>query len=274
MFVFLDIALFDQFGNEIIPFIGDDAFGIVVHLVFHSLHVFIDMILEFLRQFHFLQDFRIPLEQLDGVPAFLMGGQTALQGFFDMGQGMLHRTAEVMFRFGDGLMLGRPGGEISQFFDAGAGTGRNLKHRAAHGFSKRLRVDDVPVGTDHIHHVDGHDDRDPQFHQLGRQVQVPFQVGAVHDVQDRIGAFRDEIRTGNNFFQGVRGKGIDTRQILEQHVRMTDQGTFFLFDSNAGPVADELVGTRQGVEQCRFAGIRVPGKGNLKLHNKPSFQVV
>ena len=40
---------------------------------------------------------------------------------------------------------------------------------------------------------------------------------------------------------------------------------FLLLHGDAGPVADELVGARQRVEQCRFAAVGVARKGNFDL---------
>ena len=40
---------------------------------------------------------------------------------------------------------------------------------------------------------------------------------------------------------------------------------FLLLHSDAGPVADELVGARQRVEQCRFTAVGVARKGNFDL---------
>ena len=40
---------------------------------------------------------------------------------------------------------------------------------------------------------------------------------------------------------------------------------FLLLHGDAGPVADELVGARQRVEQCRLTAVGVARKGNFDL---------
>ena len=40
---------------------------------------------------------------------------------------------------------------------------------------------------------------------------------------------------------------------------------FLLLHGDAGPVADELVGARQRVEQCRLTAVGVARKGNSDL---------
>ena len=45
--------------------------------------------------------------------------------------------------------------------------------------------------------------------------------------------------------------------------------TDMIMDENghAGPVAHELVGTGEGIEQCRFAAVGVARKGNSDIHD-------
>ena len=50
-----------------------------------------------------------------------------------------------------------------------------------------LDVDLVAVLLDDVHHVDGHDHRDAELGQLRGEVEVPLQVRAVDDVQNRVG---------------------------------------------------------------------------------------
>ena len=48
-------------------------------------------------------------------------------------------------------------------------------------------VEDVSRAVDGVDHVQGDDDRDIDFKQLGRQIQVPFEVGGVDHVNDAVG---------------------------------------------------------------------------------------
>ena len=127
------------------------------------------------------------------------------------------------------------------------------------------RVDLVAVFLDDVHHVDGDDDRNAKLGQLGRQVQVALQVRAVDDVQNRVRALADQIVTGNDFLQRVRGKGIDARKVGDDDVVMLFELAFLLLHRDARPVADELVGAGQRIEQRCFAAVRVARKGNFDL---------
>ena len=75
----------------------------------------------------------------------------------------------------------------------------------------------------------------------------------------------DQIVTGNDFFQSVRGKGIDAGKVHDDDILVLLEAAFLLFNGNAGPVADELVGAGQRVEQRGFAAVRVACKGNFDL---------
>ena len=115
---------------------------------------------------------------------------------------------------------------------------------------------------DQIHHVDGHHDGDAQLGQLGGQVQVALQVGAVDDVQDGIGALTDQVITGDHFLQRVGGQGVNAGQVGDDHIIVLFQLAFFFLNGNAGPVADELIGAGQGIEQCGLATVGVARQGN------------
>ena len=67
-----------------------------------------------------------------------------------------------------------------------------------------LHVDLVAVFLDKVHHVHCHDYRQSDLQQLCGKVQVAFDVGAVHDVEDDVGFFFHQIVSGYDFFQGVR----------------------------------------------------------------------
>ena len=101
------------------------------------------------------------------------------------------------------------------------------------------------------------------------QIQVPFQVCTVNDVDDQIGVFEDDKVVRDNFFFGIRGQRIDAGQInnvngfLNSRVGiLLDVRPRFFLNGHARPVADLLVGFGQAVEKSRFAAVRVSGKSD------------
>ena len=125
-------------------------------------------------------------------------------------------------------------------------------------FSRQLlQINGVAVFVNQVHHIDGDDYRQTYFDQLSGQVQVPFQVGTVDDVQDYIRLFIDKIFSGYGFFQGIRRKGINAGKILNDYIVMAFQTAFFLFYGYAGPVAYILGTAGQFIEQCCFAAVGI-----------------
>ena len=181
-----------------------------------------------------------------------------------MGDRVLDRAGERVHRHGLGGLGGLDGG-FCRVHDAVTLQGGDLHHLAAQLAAELSHVDLVAVLADHIHHVDGDDHRDTQLGKLGGEVEVALQVGAVDDVQNGVGPFSHQIVTGHYLFQGVGGQGIDAGKVHDDYIVMLFQLAFLFLHGDAGPVAHELVGTGQGVEQGRLTAVGVARQGNLDL---------
>jgi len=60
------------------------------------------------------------------------------------------------------------------------------------------------------------------------------------------------------------------RKVGDDDVLFALEAAFLLFNRNARPVADELIGAGQRVEQRCLAAVRVTGKRDLDLHDHSS----
>ena len=217
-----------------------------------------------------LQDFVIPLEYLDGVPSLLFFGHIVHSGLFDMCQRMLDRTGEAVLR--DGLCALRRGdGCFCRIHDTVALESGDHDDFAAELAGEFFHADLIAVFLHDIHHVDGHNHRNTQFCQLGRQVEVSLQVRTVYDVQDRIRTLTDQVVSGYHFFQCIRRQGINTRQVRNDHVVVLLQFTFFLFNGYARPVTHKLICAGQRIEKRCLTTIRVTCKCNTQTHFSSSF---
>ena len=156
-------------------------------------------------------------------------------------------------------------GSLGDFVYAVALQRGDLDDPAADLAAQFLYVDGIAVLADQVHHVQGDDHGNAQFDELGRQVQVALQVRSVHDVQDNVGAFFDQVIPRDDFLQRVRGKRIDARKVCDDHVLVILDAAFLLFDRDTGPVPDELVGAGQSVKQRCFTAVRVASQGNADL---------
>ena len=168
------------------------------------------------RELELCHGLLVALEDLDGVPALLLLRHLMHSDLFDVGQRMLDRTGECVHR--NGLRaLGGLDGSLGGFHDTGALQGRDLDDLAAKLTGQLCGVDLIAVLADDVHHVDGDDDRDAQLGELRGEVQVALEVRAVDDVQDRIGTLADQVVTGDDLLQRVRGQGVDTGKVGDRH---------------------------------------------------------
>ena len=244
---------------------GDDAFGVVVQLLFAGGHGLLHLLGQGGVQPQGLHHLFVPLKQLDGVPAQEAVLHLAAQQPLDGLDGLLHAAGEHPGQ-ADGLagLGGRHGG-------AGGGgaavplQGAHLHGLAAHGGPQLVQVDPVAVLAHQVDHVHGDHHRDAQLDQLGGQVEVALDVGAVHDVQDDVGLFAHQVAAGHHFFQGVGRQGINARQVLHDDVLVVLQAAVLFLDGDAGPVAHILIGAGQGVEQGGLAAVRVACQCDLDL---------
>ena len=249
-------------GDIDITLIRDDALRVIVEFFLDGGDVALDMFQRFFREIQFGDRLGITLKELDGEPALTLFGQGVDGHLFDVREGVFHRAREGVGRDGFAALRRLDGG-FCRFGDAGAFQRGDLHDLATECTGQLADVDFVAVLLHDVHHVD--DDRDPEFRQLGREVEVSLEVGTVDDVEDRVRALMRQVGTGDDLFGGVRREGIDTGQVGDDDILMLFEFAFFLLDRDARPVTDELVGTRQGVEQGCLTGVRVTGKSDANL---------
>ena len=150
------VAGLDDLGDIDVALIGDDALRIVVQLLLGGLDVRLDMGHGLGGDIQLGQHLVVTLEDLDGVPALLLLGQTMHGGLLDVGDGVLHRAGEGVH--GDGLGgLGGLDGGLGGLHDAVTLQGGDLHDLAAQLTAQLRHVDLVAVLADHVHHVDGDD---------------------------------------------------------------------------------------------------------------------
>ena len=186
-----------------IPLVGNDAFGIVLHLLLTVLDMLVDMSHLVCGQGQLLLHLLIPFKQLDRIPAQKARFYLVLDGLFDMRQSVLYTAGEYM-----GMLAGMffPRGFRGQLCSLHAALpfqGADGHRFAAQGLAQLFQVDLVTAAAYQVHHVHSQHHRDAQLQQLGGQVEVALDVGAVQDVQDSVRLFIDQIIAGDDFFQRV-----------------------------------------------------------------------
>ena len=221
------------------------------------------------RDLELLEHLVVALEDLDGVPALLLLGHVMYNSLLNMGKGVLHRAGEAVQR--DGLAafggLDRGLGSLHRTVALESGDGHDAAPELP---GELLHVDLIAVFSYNVHHVHGQHHRDAELRELGGEIEVALQVRAVDDVQNGVGALADQVVSRDHLLQRVGGQGIDARQVRDRHIVVLLEPAFLFFHRDAGPVADELVGAGQGVEQGGFAAVRVACQRDTQIHN-PNF---
>ena len=104
------------------------------------------------------------------------------------GSAVVFRSAEIL-PSGFLLIAGHMDGVVDQLVNALVGGRRDRDDRDAHHLFHLVDSDTAPVAAHLVHHVDRQDHGNADLHQLHGQIQVPLDVGGVHDVDDALGAF-------------------------------------------------------------------------------------
>ena len=249
-----------------VALVGDDAFSVVIHLVFAVPDMFFQVIQSGFVQLQFLLDALVPLKQLDGIPAQEAVVHLSLDAFFDMSQGVFHTAGEHMGQFPRPAAAGSLHRHFGGFCTALPFQGADLNDAAAQFPAEFFQVDAVTVLAHPVDHIHRHDHRQAQFDELGGQVKIALDVGAVDDVEDGVRLFGDQVAPGHHLLQSIRRKRINARKILNDYVLVALEAAFLLFHRNTGPIAHVLIGAGQIIEQGGFATVRVAGQCDLDTH--------
>ena len=218
-----------------------------------------------------------------------------------MGNGVQRRmglaVADVQLR-GHGLVFRRLHSPAHQFVDALALPGADSHHRHAQSLFQPGQINGISACAQRVHHVQRQHDRHAQLQQLQRQVQIAFQIGGVHNVDDHVRLIPDDEIPGDDLLHGIGAEGIDAGQVYDGHVAvlighrlallllpahppgkahvgllavvMVQHGASFLLHRHAGPVAHVLIGAGQLIEKGRLAAVLVARQRESILHEETS----
>ena len=162
-----------------------------------------------------------------------------------------------------GLLL-RPGnkqGVINELVNALVPGGGDGNDGDAQNVLQLIDAHGAAVGADLVHHVEGQHHGNLQLHQLHGQVQVPFNVGGVHNIDDAVGPLVHEKVPGDDFLVGVGGQGVDARQVRDRGLRVAADGAVLPVHGDAGEIAHMLIGAGELVKEGGFAAVLVAGQG-------------
>ena len=183
-------------------------------------------------------------------------------GFLDVCDGVLCGAAEDVTGNIDLGISCRFDRLFCNLRNAGALERGDLDDLTAERLGECFDIDDVTVLSDDVHHVDGDDNGDTELEKLCGEVEVSFEVRSVHEVDDGVGAFADQIISRDDLLERVGGEGIDAGEVRDDDPFGFFEFTFFFLYRNAGPVSYELIGAGERIEKRCFTGVGVSGKSN------------
>ena len=125
-------------------------------------------------------------------------------------------------------------------------------------------VQTVAASLQLVVHIEGHHHRDVHIYQLGGEVQVAFQVAAVHDVKNYIGTFLNDVLPHIEFLWRIGAERIGAWQVDQvERVSAVLEGAHLLVDRHATVVAHPFVGVGSDIENTGFAAVRVADQGYI-----------
>ena len=163
---------------------------------------------------------------------------------------------------GVGLLIDLDDG-VEQLRDAPA----VAAHRRAHGHAQQapqlVGVQLVPLVLQLVVHVQGHHGPEVHVDDLRRQVQVPLDVGGVHDVDDDVRHRIDQILPDIQFLRGIGRQGVGSGQVHQGDViPLVVEMPLFRIDRHAGIVAHVLVRARRDIEKGGLAAVGIAHQGD------------
>ena len=130
---------------------------------------------------------------------------------------------------------------IHQFAHALALCGRNRHNRDAERGAHLPHVDGAAVGTHLIHHVQRQHHRDPQLKQLKRQVQIPLDVGGIHNVDYAVRLLIENKVAGDDLLLRIGPQRVNAGQIHHGTAFFVCDLSHLLIHRDAGEVSNVLV---------------------------------
>ena len=208
-----------------------------------------------LIQLQLLQNQGITFDDLSGAESKGQSGPLCVvfdNGFHSVdrpvdGSAVIIFAAKILF-LRPLLISGNMYGMVDQLPDTFVFGGGNGNNRNTQKGLHTVDVNGTVIVGDFIHHVERHDHGNMHFQKLHGQIQISLNVGGVYDIDDGLWFVPENKISRHDLLAGVRGHGIDAREIGNSGVGMAFDGPILAVHRNAGEIAHMLVGTGQLVK--------------------------
>ena len=133
---------------------------------------------------------------------------------------------------------------VEQFRDTCAVAAHGRADRHTEKISELFYVQFVALVLELIVHVQGHHDPEVHVNDLGGKVQVPLDIGCVHDIDDNIRDIANQVLADVQFLRAVSRKRVGSRQVHQNElVSLVFEAAFLGVHRHSAVVSDMLVRT-------------------------------
>ncbi|CDD53729.1 putative uncharacterized protein [Ruminococcus sp. CAG:379] len=159
------------------------------------------------------------------------------------------------------LVLGNVERMVDQLVNALILGGRNGHHRHPQCLLHFIDEDGTAILPHLVHHIQRHHHGNIQLQQLHGQVQIPLNVGSVHNIDDAPGFFLENELPCDDLLAAVGRHGINAGQVRDPGIGMADDLPILPIHRHAGKIAHMLIGAGQPVKQGGLAAVLVSHQG-------------
>ncbi|MPM58275.1 hypothetical protein SDC9_105106 [bioreactor metagenome] len=246
--------------NKVVPHVGQGRVAVHTALRLHLGDAVLDQFQLILIQFQPRRKVRVAFDQLRGGKSD--GDAGGLGMVFDL---MGHRVDAAVDGAGRTKIL--DGGKRPALSSLHRGLyklpnalvlhGGDGHHRDAQRLGHARNVDGSAVFPHLVHHVQRQHHGNLRLHQLQSQIQIPLNVGRVHDVDDAVRPLVEDEVPCDNFLRCVGPDGVNARQIHHRAVLFPSDDAGFSVHRHTGKVAHVLIGAGELVKKRGLSTVLV-----------------
>lgn len=159
---------------------------------------------------------------------------------------------------------------MEKLFYAFSGATDGRQHRHAKQLTEFYVIQRVPACFQFVVHVKRDNHAHVHVNQLGGEIQVPFQIGRVHHINNDIRSFVDDVMAHINLFGRIGRKRISARQVDDaEMIPLKVKIPLFSIYGDTAVITHMLVRTRGDVERDVLPQLGLPTKATLMVRRFP-----
>ena len=148
----------------------------------------------------------------------------------------------------------------NQLLNALSLSSRNGNNRNSQSLLHLIHLDRAAIFPQLIHHIQSHNHGNFQLKQLHGQIQIPFNIRGIHNIDNALRFFPDYKFSCYDFLAAVGRHGINSGQICNQRIFMAADNPVLSIYSNSREISHMLLGTGQLIKQCGFSAVLISHK--------------